>query len=264
MNATRERLDELMADRALWGLSSAEQHELTRAMKQLGVDAMDESWDVAAGAATAVLLGAVHEQPPPRVARKLQADAVGFFAGDGGLQVSRGSAMADPLGHRAVPPSSSRLGWWIAAAAIVLAAVLAQDRWSPAASWEAQRTALLASGGEVLQIVWSRGDSELRGDPSGDVVWSDREQRGFLRFRGLPANDSTRRQYQLWIFDRRRSAAQPVDGGVFDIAPGASEVVVPIDAKLLVHEAFAFAVTVEQPGGVVVSEREHIVTMAGL
>ena len=77
-------------------------------------------------------------------------------------------------------------------------------------------------------------------------------------------NDPEQRQYQLWIFDRTRKVEQPVDGGVFDIPAGSSEVIIPIDAKVRVHDAFAFAVTVEKPGGVVVSEREHIVVMAGL
>jgi hypothetical protein len=38
-------------------------------------------------------------------------------------------------------------------------------------------------------------------------------------------------------------------------------VVVPIRAQLPVHAAKAFAVTIEQPGGVVVSGREHVVAI---
>ncbi len=52
-----------------------------------------------------------------------------------------------------------------------------------------------------------------------------------------------------------------MDGGVFNVA-GTGEVVIPIDAKLQVGRAGTFAVTVEKPGGVVVSGREQIVALA--
>ena len=83
-----------------------------------------------------------------------------------------------------------------------------------------------------------------------------------MTFRGLPANDPTRTQYQLWIFDQNQDERHPVDGGVFDIAPGSSEAVVPITAKLAVHTPTLFAVTIEKPGGVVVSSRQRLVLAA--
>ena len=51
-----------------------------------------------------------------------------------------------------------------------------------------------------------------------------------------------------------------VDGGVFDIGPG--EVIVPIRAALPVTTPKLFAVTIEKPGGVVVSSRQRIVVTA--
>ncbi|MEM9493444.1 MAG: hypothetical protein AAGC55_30125, partial [Myxococcota bacterium] len=82
------------------------------------------------------------------------------------------------------------------------------------------------------------------------------------RIRGLAANNVKRLQYQLWIFDPARDERYPVDGGVFDIPDAADEVVVPIDAKLAVAAPNLFAITVEPPGGVVVSSRERIVLLA--
>lgn len=82
-----------------------------------------------------------------------------------------------------------------------------------------------------------------------------------MRFVGLAVNDPRQLQYQLWIFDKNRDQAFPVDGGVFDITP-AGEVIAPITAKLPVGEPMLFAVTVEKPGGVVVSKRERIVVTA--
>ena len=83
-----------------------------------------------------------------------------------------------------------------------------------------------------------------------------------MRFSGLQANAPTDFQYQLWIFDAERDERFPVDGGVFDIPVGQDEVVVPIDARLPVGEATLFAVTVEAPGGVVVSDRSRIAVVA--
>ena len=83
-----------------------------------------------------------------------------------------------------------------------------------------------------------------------------------LAFSGLAANDSSQIQYQLWIFDAGRDDRYPVDGGGFDVPAGVDEVVVPIQAKLPVGEVALFAVTVEKPGGVVVSSRERIAVLA--
>ena len=96
---------------------------------------------------------------------------------------------------------------------------------------------------------------------SGDVVWDPATQRGFLHFSGLAPNDPAVHQYQIWIFDAGRDKRYPVDGGVFDVPANAGEVVIPIRASLMVRKPAAFAVTVEKPGGVVVSGREHVVAL---
>ena len=53
----------------------------------------------------------------------------------------------------------------------------------------------------------------------------------------------------------------PVDGGVFDVDSSGS-VTIPIDAKLKVDSPYLFAITVEKPGGVVVSSRERLALVA--
>ena len=92
------------------------------------------------------------------------------------------------------------------------------------------------------------------------MVWSDSAQQGFMRLVGLPANQPDVAQYQLWIIDPDRDS-QPVDGGVFDVS-SEGEVLVPIDAKLAVRNPRAFALTLEQPGGVVVSDGPLLVVAA--
>ena len=97
---------------------------------------------------------------------------------------------------------------------------------------------------------------------TADVVWDPVTQRGYLHFVGLRQNDPARQQYQIWIFDGARDPRYPVDGGVFNVSQDGSDVVVPIHAGLPVGLAKAFAVTIEKPGGVVVSARDHVVALA--
>ena len=77
---------------------------------------------------------------------------------------------------------------------------------------------------------------------------------GLLVIEGLAPNDPTVEQYQLWIFDAARDERYPVDGGVFDVQPN-EPTRVPVVAKLPVSSPKLFAVTIEKPGGAVVSER---------
>ncbi len=123
------------------------------------------------------------------------------------------------------------------------------------------RQELLASAKDVKTLAWTATPDVAAKGAGGDVVWSPSKQEGYMRFTGLATNDPTLLQYQLWIFDKDRDDKYPVDGGVFDVGPD-GEVVVKISPKLHVNEPVLFAVTVEAPGGVVVSKRERIVVTA--
>jgi hypothetical protein len=125
-----------------------------------------------------------------------------------------------------------------------------------------RRAELLSQAPDARTIGWSATPDPAAKGANGDVVWSEARQQGYMRIRGLAANDPKAAQYQLWIFDGKRDQAHPVDGGVFDVVDG--EVVVPIRAAIRVFEPKLFAVTVERPGGVVVSKRERIVLTAAL
>ncbi len=118
---------------------------------------------------------------------------------------------------------------------------------------------LLNSAKDVQKTTWTNpaNDKEIL----GEVVWSEAEQKGFMKFKGLAANDVAKETYQLWIFDETQDEKTPVDGGVFDVK-GNGEVLIPIDAKLKVQKPKLFAITVEKPGGVVVSKREKLVAIA--
>lgn len=134
----------------------------------------------------------------------------------------------------------------------------------PAQVLKRERAAMLAQQG-IVQRSWQPTEDPAASGVRGDVVWDPKTQKGYVRFQGLQANDTTQLQYQLWIFDATRGDQYPIDGGVFDVpaTPNASgEVIVPINAKLPVRQAAMFAVTIEKPGGVVVSSRERIVVVA--
>jgi hypothetical protein len=123
-----------------------------------------------------------------------------------------------------------------------------------------QRAALLARL-DTIKISLGATKEPAAAGMKGDVVWDPVTQRGYLHFTGLAANDPSVHQYQIWIFDGSRDKRYPVDGGVFDVPANTNEVVIPIRAALMVRNPAAFAVTVEKPGGVVVSGREHVVAL---
>ena len=128
----------------------------------------------------------------------------------------------------------------------------------------AARTAFLKEP-NLVHHAWDKGPSEYSGTTAqGDITWSDAKQSGFMRFRGLPLNDPKKFQYQLWIFDSERDSSKPTSGGVFDVLSCDGEYLVEIAPSIAVFEGKSFVVTVEPPGGVVVSKRKHIVRTANL
>ena len=123
------------------------------------------------------------------------------------------------------------------------------------------RDKLLAAEGSS-RADWTPTKDPLGKSATGEVVWNKDQQKGVMRFRGLAKNDPSHAQYQLWIFDKTRDEKYPVDGGVFDVDSETGDVVVPIHATLPVTAPVLFAVTLERPGGVVVSKRDRLVVTA--
>ena len=171
-------------------------------------------------------------------------------------------------------------GWLAAAACLVLAIfgwersppplppvavepapVIVPPPAQPAPPTAAEERAALLAKTDSLKIPLGATKDPAAAGVTGDVVWDPVTQRGFLHFAGLAANDPATHQYQIWIFDAGRDKRYPVDGGVFDVPANAGEVIIPIRAALMVRKPAAFAVTLEKPGGVVVSGREHVIVL---
>jgi len=135
---------------------------------------------------------------------------------------------------------------------------------SPGATLDvaAARLQLLHGGQPVVQRAWVAGPDPTAIGMTGDVVWDAKLQRGFMSFRGLRPNSPVVEQYQLWIFDGQRDERYPVDGGVFNIDPNTGVAVISIRPALRITNALKFVVTLERPGGVVVSDRSHVVAIA--
>jgi hypothetical protein len=255
-----ERLHDLLADRATFGLSPVEAQELDLLLaRHSQVDA--DEYDRLAAAIDLALEPAVHHPLPPALRAKIASGVK--VAADRAVNSGALDRPQSPLFtvERAAPPAapiSTWLGWLTAAACLLVAALvwsLNQPGVPPNA--DVAMRALLEQPGTV-QTPLAAPDAVP--GVTGDVVWNEREQRGFMRLRGLAVNDPKLRQYQLWIFAKNQDDRYPVDGGVFDVGRD-GEVVVPIKAAIRVLDPTMYAITVEKPGGVVVSDREKIVLL---
>lgn len=152
------------------------------------------------------------------------------------------------------------LGWYVAAAALIALMVLVPPSTNTPPDLETAFNQL-QNNPNSIKAKWgfnTKAGDKRYANVTGQVVFNPSNQFGYMKFTGLPINKPTKEQYQLWIVDPTR-ASQPIDGGVFDVT-ASGEVIIPIDAKLRTDNPVAFAITVEKPGGVVVSKGPlHIV-----
>ncbi len=234
------RFEELDAGRVLGDLDAAELAEWQELSRDFG---SDDALDQLAAEVEAVL---ILEKPlvlPPAVAARLKRE----FA----------PAPATNTASKIV------IGPWIgwAVAACLLGLLVVNSFFSSQPSTPEKRLSVLVEKAADAKRLPFAPASDSYAGAKGEVVWSDSRQEGYMTLSNIPANDPTKRQYQLWIVDPARDEI-PVDGGVFDIPAGASSVVIPIDAKLAVRSPAAFVITLEQPGGVVKSKQEVVVALA--
>lgn len=274
---SRERLLDLLCAQATEGLDAASASELQRLLAEHpDVDAQE--FEIAAAAATLAIIdsegvpAAMPREARDRLVRMVPTAVVGPGPGvSPAPELMLSGSGARRLESAGAPVRRISLGWLAAAAAIVLAAIgwyRAVAPPAPAPTLREQFAQFTRTAPDVVRCAWAGKEPGFE-NVSGEVVWSDQRQAGYMVLKGLPANDPTKKQYQLWVVDPQRDK-NPVDGGVFDIAATPSperqtvsgEVIVPIDCKLRVSDPKVFALTVEQPGGVVVSAGPLVVVAA--
>jgi hypothetical protein len=285
----KEKMLNLLADRALFGLSDAELSELEQLTREFPEFKDDHSFELAAAALNLTNLE-TDEPLPAHLQAKILDNAEEFFApaerkqNAFNFEPKAKESAAEVETVRSVVETSPKTPWWnwlgwgvAVAASIALAINLWLTRVQPPAeivknpeviqtptpelTAQQKRQQLLASAKDLVQTSWTEVNPKQPLNISGDIVWSNAEQKGYLRFRGLPPNDPNRETYQLWIFDEAQDQKTPIDGGVFDVREN-GEVIVPINAKLPVKKPLQFAVTAEKPGGVVVSKLGKVMAIA--
>jgi hypothetical protein len=276
----KDRIMSLLADRATQGLSQEELSELKELLQKY------PQWDNPYFDLTAAAVNLtdieIDEPLPDELRQRIMANAFQYANSTQAETEQERNAQEriisklqkvnkENAGKDTVikfPQKSARLqmmGWYVAAACLLLAVL----GWWPRLTQKAEsanlselRQKLLAESRDVIKTDWKPLNYQNAERISGDVVWSNAKQQGFMRFTGMPVIDPKVGEYQLWIFDANQDEKFPVDGGVFEVNQQTGEVIIRINAKLKVSQPTLFAVTIEKPGGVVVSKRDSIVAVA--
>lgn len=278
----QDRLIELLADQSLFGLSAEETMELNQLKKQFPAWEDDFSLELTATAITLANLD-LSDELPTHLRTQIFANADDFFSSWQETPETTKSAPAanSAAAERVVEPAPrfsfwQSLGWAFAAiAGIALAVNVWTTRFQnapeiaktpetvqtpkPELTTAQKRDELLTAAKDAVQLSLTNPKNEK--EVVGDMVWSNEKQKGYARFRGLPANDAAKESYQLWIVDETQDSKTPISGGVFNVSSN-GEVIVPINVQLEVKKPKVIAVTKEKAGGVVVSKQENLVAIA--
>lgn len=259
-----ERVEELLSALVTEGLDAEQQTEFDAInWQEMGTTAEVEITRFEqAAAAFAIAFDDASESLPDHLAERLTGDATEFFAHANKNTVQSARQIAAARTHVLAPPIwREALALLFAAASIaflIFGLTTSDTNPKPLLPSEQMASLVRVNPDDLVSVSWTQVHDKTT---TGKVIWSDRKQEGYMTFKGLPVNDPTQQQYQLWVFDTDAEQAHPVDGGVFDINND-GEVVVPIDVRIPVNKAVMFAVTIEKPGGVVVSKREQIPVLA--
>lgn len=280
MSENMEKLRDLLCDRAVFGLEDEETKQLEELTE--GADVSMDALSLELAAAAVAVAGVKIEPMPAHLEAKLLKVADDHFAAERGAAAVESGIHGQPTQTFKFEPKprSSFLNWfgWAAAAAACIALVgtlfynqnriselqAKVDQLTPKPvveqSLAQKRDRLKSQASDIALAEWTKGNVKETEGVTGEVVWSDSEQEGYMTFRGLPVNDPNKEVYQLWIFEQADLEPHPKDGGVFSVS-SEGEVIIPINAKLKTTDPKAFAITIERPGGVVVSSREKIAVL---
>lgn len=266
------RLLELLSDREIFGLDEAEASELAKLEKDFPEFEAAQIADSLEFSAMAVSLANLDtsEPLPAHLRAKIIADSEKYFADE---EKKTETQDFQPT-FEFEPKRSSIFGWLGWAFAAMFLVTLGVNIWmtrnqetvqnpppiqtpTPEMTIAQKREQLLASANKI-QLNWAQPKPEIPA-VTGDVVWDNAKQEGYIRFQNLPALDASKETYQLWIGDENQK--HPVDGGIFNVNAN-GEVIIPIKAALKISKPVLFAVTKEKAGGVVVSDQKGLMAIA--
>lgn len=238
------RLQELLGIEATQGLSSAEADELDTLLGLFPEEDPD-GFELAA-AAVHLALSAPLEPMPSHLVEKLHLTAAALVP----------TRPVSPKSAGTRPAWLTWVGWAVAAS---LLAVLVYTYWPKHERTVAEKREQLLKDATAKPESFEGAEKAV----TGNVVWSDAKQEGYLEVKGLAPNDPAKEQYQLWIVDGSRTDPdhkQPVSGGVFNVnADGTATI--SVHAAVVVKDAKVFAVTKETAGGVIVSKGPMLLVM---
>ncbi len=257
---TNSRLQELAAGYSLGDLSEAETQEIKSYDQKIFVAMVERSDEAAARTFLTFQSSVPSDAMPEELSQRLKNMAEGFLeksmdVGPPKVELATFNVAPSSVGFREI------VAWLCMAASVAIAlSVWIPGRRDVQTSMLVLRDNLIAKSGDLIRSKWESPTPEIPAQELGEVVWSSSAQQGFMTIRGLPINDISKEQYQLWIIDPTRDE-KPVDGGVFDIT-NTTESIIPIRAKLQVDKPTLFAITIEKPGGVVVSDQKRLPLLA--
>jgi len=184
------------------------------------------------------------------------AAVAGRIAPDTSLNPSTGLSMNQNGQSNTVSGSGGGLGfagWLVAAASIAFAAFTYVNTRPPAVQGLNDRAAALVAQAGTVTLAWTPMGERSKAGVTGSVIWNDRQQTGFIKFKGVKPNDPAIEQFQLWVFDKKHGAI-PTTAGVFDVRTADAtatdgEYIIEIKPALNVANAEMFAISVEKPGG---------------
>ncbi|HFC91394.1 MAG TPA: anti-sigma factor [Leucothrix mucor] len=107
-----------------------------------------------------------------------------------------------------------------------------------------QRDSLLNES-DILQSNWLKTLNPLAKKIQGDLVWSNQQQKGYMRFANLPEL-SEQQVYHLWIYDLEYSLKAPISATKFQADPHVrKEFVVEVVAEKVVKKPYKFVLKLE-------------------
>lgn len=275
-----DRLLNLLAEQAGSGLSDAQQSELDALLRE-SLDHSAGEFELAAAALAEGFAAEVVEAMPAHLRERCIGAARAVLSEAPAGPVVPVTAPLRFSAPRQPARSGLQVGWLAAAACLVVAVFgwlprssvsVPTNPWinttSGARTIFEERQAFIEAHADAIIWDFAKWGDEYA-NVEGDVVWDPASNVGYMRFKGLPANDPKRERYQLWIVDAARGTpleVPPVDGGLFDIGQGdgagEGEWVVRFRARLPVEDVFGFGVTVESPEGVVISDQSRKAVIA--